>query len=158
MHTLYPVNHLRKPTPESTLGLHFVSFKLQHQLLRKLKFISCISFEHHCVIISMMTQNLSHSWFTALIKLTREFLESLFPKWKEKLTPYQALDMLNCELLSKMTQHQKLVGDRCLVSASAPRLNGILVNINFESMWIALSFPGPELSMQLSKFKFCPLF
>ena len=27
-----------KTTPESTLGLHFVSFKLQHQLLRNLKF------------------------------------------------------------------------------------------------------------------------
>ena len=53
-----------------------------------------------------------------------------------------------------MTQHQKLVGDEYLASASALRLNGILVNINFESMWIALSFPGPELSMPLSKFKF----
>ena len=38
MHTLYPVNHLIKTTPQSTLGLHFVSFKLQHQLLRNLKF------------------------------------------------------------------------------------------------------------------------
>ena len=38
MHTLYPVNHLIKTTPESTLGLHFDSFKLQHQLLRNLKF------------------------------------------------------------------------------------------------------------------------
>ena len=37
MHTLYPVNHLIKTTPESTLWLHFVSFKLQHQLLRNLK-------------------------------------------------------------------------------------------------------------------------
>ena len=38
MHTLCPVNHLIKTTPKSTLGLHFVSFKLQHQLLRNLKF------------------------------------------------------------------------------------------------------------------------
>ena len=38
MHTLYPVNHLIKTTPESTLGLHFDSFKLQHQLLRNLKY------------------------------------------------------------------------------------------------------------------------
>ena len=38
MHTLYPVNHLIKTTPESTLGLHFISFKSQHQLLRNLKF------------------------------------------------------------------------------------------------------------------------
>ena len=37
MHTLYPVNHLIEPTPESTLRLHFDSFKSQHQLLRNLK-------------------------------------------------------------------------------------------------------------------------
>ena len=38
MHTLYPVNHLMKTTQESTLGLHFNSFKSQHQFLRNLKF------------------------------------------------------------------------------------------------------------------------
>ena len=38
MHTLYPVNHLIKTTPESTLGIHFGLFKLQHHVLRNLKF------------------------------------------------------------------------------------------------------------------------
>ena len=38
MHTLYPVNNLIKTTQESTLGLHFDSFKSQHQLLRNLTF------------------------------------------------------------------------------------------------------------------------
>ena len=38
MHTLYPVNHLITTTPERTLGLYFDSFRLQHQLLRNLKF------------------------------------------------------------------------------------------------------------------------
>ena len=35
---LYHGNHLIKTTPESTFGLHFDSFKLQHHLLRNLKF------------------------------------------------------------------------------------------------------------------------
>ena len=48
MLTLYPVNHLKETTPESTLGPHFDSFKSHQQLWRNLKFISCISFEHHC--------------------------------------------------------------------------------------------------------------
>ena len=51
MHTLYPVNHLIKTTPESTLGLHFVSFKLQHQLLRNLKFYQLYSFGCHCTLL-----------------------------------------------------------------------------------------------------------
>ena len=48
MHTLYPVNHLIKTTPESTLGLHFDHSNSNTSCWEISNFISCISFEHHC--------------------------------------------------------------------------------------------------------------
>ena len=62
MHTLYPVNHLIKTTLESTLRLHFDSFKSQHQLLRNLKFYQL----HFIWVLLYVPSKYSQNIFTSV--------------------------------------------------------------------------------------------